>query len=238
MNNWDSRIIDLWSNHYHIPSVHFTTPGRSTYVYQAENDDHSATLLYNPSQSILAMPHHSVGGLTTLDDGDPLVPAALHQLLSPLRVHVLEEVLVYYWRTTAPTPMNPPAIRPLSVADTPLIRRFQAACTPRDLQLGQIEPDDPVVVGYFVDDQLAGIGSLLYWGYDIADIGIISHPAYRKRGIGLDITAELVRLGLAMGKVMQYRTLTTNLGSLALANRLGFAHYMTIADLRVVPAPD
>lgn len=230
--NWDTRIIDLWAEHYRLPDHYFHTSGGSIYTYPAEPTDTAATLLYTDHHSILALPEARRNDLTAAPT-EILSPAALATALPHVDIVVNETLHVFYWTHKPPTPKNPAALRQLSVADTDIIRQLQAACSAYEIQLGQIEPDDPLIVGYFEDDHLAGIGSLLYWSHDIADIGIITHPAYRGHGIGADITAELSRLGMAVGKIMQYRTLSTNAGSIAVARRMGFQLFINIAELQL-----
>jgi predicted GNAT family acetyltransferase len=54
---------------------------------------------------------------------------------------------------------------------------------------------------------------------------VITHPAYRRQGLGKLVVAALARWAIEQGRIAQYRANTTNPVSLALAASLGFKLY-------------
>ncbi|MGZ4460380.1 MAG: GNAT family N-acetyltransferase [Nocardioidaceae bacterium] len=58
-----------------------------------------------------------------------------------------------------------------------------------------------------------------------ADVGVVTHPAARGRGLGLAVTAAAARAAIATHGLARWRALHTNRASRALARRLGFTDY-------------
>jgi ribosomal protein S18 acetylase RimI-like enzyme len=124
-------------------------------------------------------------------------------------------------------PVPEDRVRPLTPADAPLLAALHAACDAKELALSKVNIDDPYIVGYFDGEVLAGAGSLLIGEHDLYDIGVLTHPNYRKRGIGAALTASVWREIDARGGVAQYVTIAENHGSVGVARRCGFALFMT-----------
>ncbi len=54
---------------------------------------------------------------------------------------------------------------------------------------------------------------------------MLTHPWARRQGLASLVVAAAAREGLRSRPVVQYRAWRVNTGSLAVAARLGFAHY-------------
>jgi ribosomal protein S18 acetylase RimI-like enzyme len=131
--------------------------------------------------------------------------------------------LIYYQDTITPPRLDGDKILPITCAEEGHLQQLQNACSERDNQLGQISIDDPLIVGYFVQGELAGAASLLYEDAEaIADIGALVHPAYRGQGIAQAIVQHLSNLGVAQGRTIQYTTMANNFGSVRTAEKSGF----------------
>jgi ribosomal protein S18 acetylase RimI-like enzyme len=131
--------------------------------------------------------------------------------------------LIYYQDTITPPRLDGDKILPITCAEEGHLQQLQNACSERDNQLGQISIDDPLIVGYFVQGELAGAASLLYEDAEaIADIGVLVHPAYRGQGIAQAIVQHLSNLGVAQGRTIQYTTMANNFGSVRTAEKSGF----------------
>ena len=131
--------------------------------------------------------------------------------------------LIYYQDTITPPRLDGDKILPITCAEEGHLQQLQNACSERDNQLGQISIDDPLIVGYFVQGELAGAASLLYEDAEaIADIGVLVHPASRGQGIAQAIVQHLSNLGVAQGRTIQYTTMANNFGSVRTAEKSGF----------------
>lgn len=78
--------------------------------------------------------------------------------------------------------------------------------------------------GSFEGDTLAAVGSAYPFGGDtrLADIGVVTLPAYRGQGRAKSVVHALARHALAEGYEPQYRCQLDNASSIALAGSAGF----------------
>ena len=84
---------------------------------------------------------------------------------------------------------------------------------------------DGVMYGIEEDGRLAAAGNLTrFRGYP-ADVGLLTHPAARGRGLARQIAVQMIGDALPAAGIIRYRALATNSPSLAIARSLGFAGY-------------
>ena len=75
------------------------------------------------------------------------------------------------------------------------------------------------------DGRLSAAGNLTrFRGYP-ADVGLLTHPAARGRGLAKKIAVQMIGDALPAAGIIRYRALATNSPSLAIARSLGFAGY-------------
>ena len=67
---------------------------------------------------------------------------------------------------------------------------------------------------------------------EVAHIGVLCHPAHRKRGLGRQVVAAAAHRALALGLLAQYQTLWSNAGAIGIAQALGFEHFATTMSAR------
>ena len=89
------------------------------------------------------------------------------------------------------------------------------------------------IAGVFEGNSLVAAAGYEVWGGHIAHIGVVTHPTHRGKGHGKAVVVEVSRDALANGLVLQYRTLTANAPSVAIARALGFRHYADSISVRV-----
>ena len=81
-------------------------------------------------------------------------------------------------------PVPPPfTLRQLTPADAAAMALLHRACPPEDVDEGYVEVDHEIAAGCFAGDQLVAAAS----GYTRAgfmDLGVLTHPAYRRLGLG------------------------------------------------------
>lgn len=122
--------------------------------------------------------------------------------------------------------------------DVATLATFVAASTADDLEEADIDLDelDPLIVGLFDADEMVAYGSGRPYD-DIEafdDIGVLTMPSHRRRGLGASVVAEFVerRLGADPTRRMLYRCTTENAGSNAIAASLGFTLAHTIGAVQ------
>ena len=122
------------------------------------------------------------------------------------------------------TPAASPAGRRLD-RDDPLLAALRASCGDSEWAEGGFPDPDGVVYGLEEDGRLAAAGNLTRFRGHPADIGLLTHPAARGRGLAKQIAVRMIQDALPVAGIIRYRALVTNTRSLAIARSLGFAGY-------------
>lgn len=109
--------------------------------------------------------------------------------------------------------------RLLNENDAAAFEVFHAACPTDDKEEGQVAMDDDLVYGILCGDQLVAVASLWHWGDHIADIGVLTHPDFRRKGL-MKVAVE----GIAANtdRILLWRAGVDNTGSNKTANSCGF----------------
>lgn len=88
--------------------------------------------------------------------------------------------------------------------------------------------DDPARCAFYglsVDGVLVAAGNLTDWRGSPADVGLLTHPDHRRRGLATQVAGTMVADWLPEAGLIRYRALTTNVPSLTIARRIGFEGY-------------
>jgi len=156
------------------------------------------------------------------------------------QVDVGREFLYYY--------LDPREFKPYAAAGDFTARRLYPeddnmhllslyyACTEDDLDEAEIYIDepDPVIYGIFDEGQLVAYASHRYWEKIIADIGVLTHPDYRSRGLGKAVVSELCEWCIQNGVVPMYRVYGDHTHSRRIPQALGFKETVIIEVLKVI----
>lgn len=118
------------------------------------------------------------------------------------------------------------ATRQLMDADAAVFAEFTAQAPEDDLDEAFVELDHWLVVGTFSGERLVSAASMYPWGETLlADLGVITLPEFRGRGLGRTTVRAISAAALARGYEPQYRCQLENTASAALARAAGFALY-------------
>jgi len=116
--------------------------------------------------------------------------------------------------------------RPLTDRDAEAFALFTAEAPEDDLDEAFVELDHWLVFGTFVDGELAAAASMYPWdGTMLADLGVITLPRFRGRGLGAATVRAMSAAAIERGYEPQYRCQLDNAASVALAASAGFAHF-------------
>jgi RimJ/RimL family protein N-acetyltransferase len=122
----------------------------------------------------------------------------------------------------------PGETRQLTAADAETFAQFAAAAPAQDMDEASVELDHWLVVGTFADGHLVAAASMYPWrGTHFADLGIITLPEYRGRGLAKRTVRAISARALAEGYEPQYRCQLDNTPSASLARAAGFAQFGT-----------
>ncbi len=127
---------------------------------------------------------------------------------------------------TTPTPPTTPDVRLLTSDDAPAFAGLSAESAwiaetwdglPGLLAAG-------VARGMLVDGRVAALAVPFYVGGRYEDIGVVTEPHHRRRGLSTACAAALIADIRARGRVPTWSTSPDNIGSRGVAARLGFVH--------------
>lgn len=157
---------------------------------------------------------------------NPVALTATHlaPTLNTYEIKKIEDsVLTYlYAPDLQPTPTPSPFdLRPLTLDDADALATMQAACHPDEVEEGEVSVEDEIGFGIFLDSALATVAT----GFRLTgfmDIGVLTHPDFRRRGLGKAAVTALCRWCIDHDIIAQYRCRVDNTGSRNIAARLGF----------------
>lgn len=127
-------------------------------------------------------------------------------------------------------PPAPFVLRQLSPADSDHMRALHEANTPEDVEEGFVEVSHEIAFGCFSDDLLVAAAS----GYErtgFMDIGVLTHPAYRQKGLGKAVVGAVCKWSIQRDMIPQYRCNQQNYASAGVAERLHFRLYYKSEDV-------
>lgn len=124
-----------------------------------------------------------------------------------------------------PFHISPPyLLRQLTTDDQAAFDAFLAQCSEEDKDEGDISLEYMITFGVFDGARIVAGASVYVWRGFI-DIGILTDPAYRKKGFGKALVSACAEYYLAGDKVVGYRHDINNIGSRGIAEGLNFTYY-------------
>ena len=168
----------------------------------------------------------ALGGPTTVTE------VRLRQALAEAGVFMHGADCLFYFTEEAKATLldEHPAtnIRQLAPTDAALFKAFEEAATEQDLDDAYVELDHWAVFGSFEGDRLAAAASSYPWGgASLADMGVLTLPAYRGKGHARGVVRAICRHAYGEGYEPQYRCQLDNHASRALAASAGLTQYGT-----------
>jgi GNAT superfamily N-acetyltransferase len=124
-----------------------------------------------------------------------------------------------------------PQVRILSERDGPALEALNAALSDEERELARISIHDYRAVGWFEADQMAAAASFLEED-GLLDIGVMTHPAFRGRGLGRAVVAALCARARP-DMPLQYSTQETNPASYQVARQVGFVEFLQEEGIEV-----
>lgn len=116
-----------------------------------------------------------------------------------------------------------PDTRQLSASDAAMFDALTNQAPEDDLDEAFVELDHWLVLGTFINDTLVSAASMYPWsGTHLADLGVITLPAFRGRGLGRVTVRAMSAEALRRGYEPQYRCQLDNPASVTLARAAGF----------------
>jgi GNAT superfamily N-acetyltransferase len=233
-----ARINQTWCEHFHLPADVASTPGTTLYKNEKWDAD-SFIVLWPVGQHLV---------LEFAPAAEEAVNQFMEQFPEDHRVTLDDFKRAWGDVETSGLPMyamdaaefrpfhvsSPYILRQLTTEDQPAFDVFLAQCSAEDKDEGDVAIDHMIAFGIFDGERIAAAGSVFIWRGFI-DIGILTDPAYRKKGFGKALVSACTAHYLAGDKVVGYRHDVINIGSRGIAQGLNFTHYADV-DMLKLPA--
>jgi len=120
----------------------------------------------------------------------------------------------------------PLAVRELTRADKAALTALQSACDRDETEEAEVSVEDEIGFGCFDGPTMVAIAT----GFHLTgfmDIGVLTHPNYRRRRLGKACVTALSRWCIDHDIIAQYRCRANNIGSRSIAEALGFRLFFT-----------
>ena len=121
-------------------------------------------------------------------------------------------------------PPEPFSLRKLTTEDAEIMSTLHDANTPEEVEEGYVEVTHQVAFGCFHNGQLVAAAS----GYErtgFLDIGVLTHPDFRKKGLGKAVVGAICNWANERHIIPQYRHDVLNVSSQHVAESLNFKLY-------------
>lgn len=115
----------------------------------------------------------------------------------------------------------------------PALLRLRDAVGEEAWEHGGIDVERSPSFGCFAEGELVAAGTLVAGSPRLRNVGILTHPAYRRQGYGRAVVSFMTAHALAEGGIGHYQTLMANSGSKAIALSLGYVQYATAFAVRL-----
>jgi GNAT superfamily N-acetyltransferase len=151
----------------------------------------------------------------------------LQAALTPAKIRKIEDSLYLYLYPPDFRPAQAPpsfTVRKLHHDDEAALNVLKAACVEEEVEEGEVSVDDEIGFGCFYDAQMVALAT----GFRLTgfmDIGVLTHPDFRRKGLGKAVVSALCTWCIETGIIAQYRCATTNTGSRNIARGLHFHRY-------------
>ena len=123
--------------------------------------------------------------------------------------------------------------RRMSPDDSAAYAALAGALDQTEAEESGLLPDRFPAFGAFSDGELCAVASYSVWEPSIAHIVVATHPHHRRRGFASAALQSLAKEAFDRGLILQWRAVSRNRNSLALAERLGFRHYCSTLYVRL-----
>lgn len=238
VKKWEERIYEGWADYFSCDPALFKEAG---------------TLLL-PKESILdtGYIHHWHIGKLSVFHMDPVLIGKIEPFINPCFTHDVEHLkialgadrvllehteAIYYLHPGQFISFDAPpgyTVRELSPDDGLNLEQLAKACTEEEVDDAWIEIDQPFVAGCFFEDRLVSVASISDCWAKLVDIGVLTHPAYRRQGLAKAVVSKVCEREIRHDRILQYRSVMKLTASHATAKALGFVKYFEVANIQVV----
>lgn len=207
-----ARALDAWAARLRVPPPLLESPG----AHLVPRPDLDAVIALEVAGACAVVaPPDALDRLRTLDVDALLDTAVLAARLADLGARPIG-VATLAW---CDQPLDVGGrVRPASPDD---VARVRGACS-EDAWAESGLADHPHLWTIDGDDSPGALAGYAPWGEEIAQLGVLTAPPARRRGLATAVAGAATRAATDAGLVAQWRASITNPASAAVARRLGF----------------
>jgi RimJ/RimL family protein N-acetyltransferase len=225
-------VTDYWHATFSGDDVLLRDATFTVAVNAGLSEDRRVMVLRTTDGAVAAVLTPSLADAVGVCESRPRSEADLRRALSEggVALHPADNVF-YFSRADLNTLLDEgphPGVRRLSGADAALFAQFQSSAPEQDLDDAYVEMDHWAVFGAFAQGRLVTAASMYPWGgARIADLGVLTLPAYRRRGHARAVVRASCKHAAQHGYEPQYRCQLDNHASLAVAKAAGLTLFGT-----------
>jgi RimJ/RimL family protein N-acetyltransferase len=228
------QVQQTLAKHFRIPVEQITQPG--TTLYPNKTRDKLIVLWQVGEQVVVDFNPEQLPQIETLLQKLPprhrMTVQDIEQIC-PISEHFTEKLYVLDSQTFHPfTPPTPYTVRQLTSNDQTAFEAFLNECSEEEVEEGDVSIEHLSAFGVFDGDRLGAVASIYKW-VGLLDIGVLTDPLYRRRGMGKAAVSACALHHSTGDQAVVYRHDVLNLGSQGIAQGLNFAQYGIIEALEI-----
>jgi len=226
--SFERTVIENWTNHFGCPSETANISGTTLLPENKYEGDKIIAFWHIGKHTFVQL---DPGILPRLDELVKSLPANTPLLGEHVQTAWGDEAILsrdvgltyYLFPADLPDylPPEPFTLRQLTEADADFMSALNAANTPEDVDEAYVEVTHQIAFGCFHGEILVAAAS----GYErtgFLDLGVLTHPGYRKKGLGKAVVGALCNWANQNNLIAQYRHNVLNTGSQKVAESLNF----------------
>lgn len=229
MHQWNSAVVSYWDELFESGICVPTADDFSLVINPNLSTERRAMVMVaNNGNTRAALSPCVASALGITADCLPVSLPWLREALQSAGVEMHAPDVIYYVTATGISARSSTLseVRPLALDDAVLFDRFMAQISPDDQDDASVELGHWAAFGAFVESELLAVSSLYPWGgVAIADMGVLTMPRARGKGIARSLVRAMIEHACKHGYEAQYRCQFDNLASNGLAESLGLAPY-------------
>jgi GNAT superfamily N-acetyltransferase len=228
---FEQSIHRNWADHFGCPLEITNRPGATLLQEEKYRGNKEIALWRVGKHTFVQLDPDYLGlvqsAVAQLPAGEALTADALVAMLGAKQVSARDRSLALYLDPgDLPTyaPPTPYIIRPLTLADAGALIMLKGFMTSEEVDDGFVEVEHQIAFGCFSGRQMVAASS----GYErtgFMDIGVLTHSAFRRKGLGKAVVGALCAWSAENGYIAQYRHNVENVASARVAHSLNFKPY-------------
>ncbi|UYP47083.1 hypothetical protein NEF87_003368 [Candidatus Lokiarchaeum ossiferum] len=230
-NEFFRKLAKSWAKFFSIPLENFLDPEISI----IEEPDLKKTNAFNfwtfDKKRIIQVAPSFYKKILKMNDNNPLEQSiSMEDFISKMESEGFQkDDLIYIYHLKPGELKRKPlfdeyTFRFLKLKDQFILKRLQFACSKFEVKNSWVKITHPEVLGCFHGKKLVAVSSMVNFG-DAKDIGVLTHPKFRRKGLGRLLISELCKKALRKNELLLYRCHDGNLGSISVARSLGFTKF-------------